>query len=84
MRQLCNRLYTSCPLLPIRMQAIMDKMAQDVTMGMGDFLIQKPKGQRKIEKICFVGDVEVLEIGGGNAQHLDKAIISLSNWPIKI
>ena len=24
----------------------------------------KPKGQRKIKKICFVGDVEVLDMGG--------------------
>ena len=39
---------------------------QDITMGMGNFLIQKPKGQRKIKKICFAGDVEVLDMGGGN------------------
>ena len=54
-RQLCNRLCPSCPLLPIRMQAIMVKMVQDVTMGMGNFLIQKPKGQRKTQKdiLCW-------------------------------
>ena len=46
---------------------------------MGNFLTQKPKGQRKIEKIGFVGDVEVLDMGGGNVQHLAKAIISLLN-----
>ena len=48
-------------------------------MGMGKLLTQKPKSQRRIEKIGFVGDVEVLDIGGGNVQHLDKAIISLLN-----
>ena len=67
MRQLCNRLHTSCPLLPIRMEAIMDKMVQDVTMGMGNFLIEKPKGQRDIENISFVWDVEVLDMDRGNA-----------------
>ena len=46
-------------------------------MGMGKFLTQEPKGPSKIEKIGFVGDVEVLDMGGGNVQHLDKAIISL-------
>ena len=35
--------------------------------GNGKFLIQKPKGQREIKKICFVGDVEVLGMGEGNA-----------------
>ena len=35
--------------------------------GNGKFLIQKPKGQREIRKICFVGDAEVLDMGGGNA-----------------
>ena len=48
-------------------------------MGMGKFLTQKPKGQRKTEKIGFVGDVEALYMGGGNVQHLDKTIISLLN-----
>ena len=43
------------------------QMVQDVTMGMGDFLIQNPNGQRKIEKICIVGDAEVLDMGRGNA-----------------
>ena len=84
MRQLHNRLCTSYLLLPIRMQAIMDKMVQDITMGMGNFLKQKPKGQRKAKKICFVGDGEVLDMGGGNAWHLNKAIISPSNWSIEI
>ena len=60
----------------------MGKMAQSVTMGMGKQQIQKPKDQRKIAKVWLVGDVEVLNMGGGNAQHLDKAIISLSNQPI--
>ena len=36
-------------------------------MGMGNCLIQRPKGQREIEKICFVWDVVVLDMGGGNA-----------------
>ena len=53
-------------------------------MEMGNFLIQKAKGHRKIKKICFVGDAEVLDMGGGNARDLDKATISLSNWPIEI
>ena len=35
-------------------------------------------------KICTVANVEELDMGGGNAQHLDKAIISLSNWLIEI
>ena len=35
-------------------------------MGMGKFLTQKPKGQRRREKIGLVGDVEVLDMGGGN------------------
>ena len=34
--------------------------------AMGDFLKQKPKGQRKIRRICTVRDVEVLDMGGGN------------------
>ena len=34
--------------------------------GNGRFPNTKPKGQRKIEKICFVGDLEVLDMGGGN------------------
>ena len=62
----------------------MHKMVLDITMGMGNFLVQKPRGQRGIKKICFVGDVEVLDMGRGNAQHLDKATISLSNQPIEI
>ena len=47
----------------------MDKMVQNEIMGMemGNFLVQKPKGQRKIRKICAVGDVEELEMGRGNA-----------------
>ena len=48
-------------------------------MGMGKFLTQEPKGPNKIEKIGFVGVVEVLDIGGGNVQHLDKVIMSLLN-----
>ena len=36
-------------------------------MGIGNFLIQKLRGQRETEKICFVGDVEILDMGGGNA-----------------
>ena len=46
-------------------------------MGMGEFLTLEPKGLSKIEKIGFVGDVEVMDMGGENVQHLDKAIISL-------
>ena len=38
-------------------------------MGIEKFLTQKPKGQIRIEKIGFVGDVEVLDMGGGNVQQ---------------
>ena len=52
-------------------------------MGMGMFLTQEPKGPSKIEKIGFVEGVEVLNMGGGNGQHLDKAIISLLNQKLQ-
>ena len=48
-------------------------------MGIGKFLTQKPKGQRRREKIRFVGDVDILDMGGGNVQPLDKA----NNLPFK-
>ena len=34
----------TCPLLPNRMQTIMDKMVQDIIMGMENFLKLEPKG----------------------------------------
>ena len=55
----------------------MDKTVQNEIMGMGNFLVPRPKGQRKIRMICTVGDVGELDMGGKNAKHLDRAIISL-------
>ena len=66
----------------------MAKMVQNEIMGMGmeNFLVQRPKDQRKIGKICAVGDVEELDMGGENAEHPDKVIISLlkQHQPIEI
>ena len=60
---------------------MVDRMVQNIIMRMemGNFLVQKPKGQRKIGKICAVGDVEELDMGRENVQYLDRAMISLSN-----
>ena len=41
--------------------------------------ITKQNNQGITMAILFVGDVEVLDMGGGNVQHLDKVIISLFN-----
>ena len=45
----------------------MAKMVQTKIMGMVNFLVQKIKNQRKTRKICTVGDVEELDMGGENA-----------------
>ena len=42
----------------------MDKMVQDVIVGVENLLILEPKGQKRIERTCFVGDVEVPDMGG--------------------
>ena len=42
-------------------------MVSNEIMGMGNFLVPRPKGQRKIRKICIAGDVEELNMSGENA-----------------
>ena len=65
------------------MSAITNQNKNNISVGHnngnGKIPNMKVKGLRKIEKIGFVGDVEVLDMGGGNVEHLDQAIISLLN-----
>ena len=52
--------------------------------GNGKFPNTKTQKPEKDQNDMLCGDLEVLDIGEGNAQHLDKAIVSLLNWPIEI
>ena len=52
--------------------------------GGGKLTITKSQRPKKIERICFVRDAEVLDMDGRSAQHPEKVIISLSDWPTEI
>ena len=46
MRQSQNRLHIKCPPSLTKMQIMMDKMVQDVILGVENLLILEPKGQK--------------------------------------
>ena len=50
----------------------------------GKFPNTKTQRPKKDQKICFFGDADLLDMGGGNVLHLDKAAITLSRQSIKM
>ena len=52
--------------------------------GGGKFTNTKAQWPKKDRKDMFWGDVELPDMGGESAQHLEKVIISLSYWSTEI